>query len=80
MFKTLRDAFKIADIRRRLAFTLLVLVIVRLGSQIPTPGINTAYLTSWWNSQTTSAFNFFTTITGTVSYTHLDVYKRQILV
>ena len=77
MFKTLRDAFKIADIRRRLAFTLLVLVIVRLGSQIPTPGINTAYLTSWWNSQTTSAFNFFTTITGT-SFTTMSVFALGI--
>ena len=77
MFKTLRDAFKIADIRRRLAFTLLVLVIVRLGSQIPTPGINTAYLTSWWNSQTTSAFNFFTTITGT-SFTTMSIFALGI--
>ena len=37
MLKTLRNALKIQDIRKRLIFTLLMLVVVRLGSCIPTP-------------------------------------------
>ena len=39
MFKTFINAFKIKDIRKKLLYTLLMLVIVRLGCQIAVPGI-----------------------------------------
>ena len=35
MFKTLQNAFKIKDIRQKLIYTFLMLVVVRLGSQLP---------------------------------------------
>lgn len=38
MLKTLRNAFKIKDVRRRLFYVLLMLVVVRIGSQLPIPG------------------------------------------
>lgn len=41
MFETLRNALKVKDIRKRLLFTLVVLIICRLGSQLPIPGIDT---------------------------------------
>ena len=77
MIQTLRNAFKVAEIRRRLAFTLLIIVIVRLGSQIPTPGINTEYLRYWFESQMSSPFNFFTSITG-MSFTTMSVFALGI--
>ena len=42
MFQTLKNAFKVKEIRMGLLFTFFVLVIVRLGSWIPAPGIDTA--------------------------------------
>ena len=42
MFQTLKNAFKVKEIRNGIFFTLFVLVIVRLGSLIPAPGIDTA--------------------------------------
>jgi len=50
MWKTIRDAFKIKEIRNGLLFTLFIIVIVRLGSQIPTPGINVALLQEYLNN------------------------------
>ena len=41
MFKTLRDAFRIKEVRRRILYVVLMLVVIRLGSQIPVPGVNT---------------------------------------
>ena len=38
MFKTLQNAFKNKDIRQKLVFTFLMMVLIRLGSQIPVPG------------------------------------------
>ncbi|MFC4424787.1 preprotein translocase subunit SecY [Deinococcus navajonensis] len=44
MLRAFRDAFRIPDLRRKIVFTLLLLAIYRLGSAIPTPGVNSAAL------------------------------------
>ncbi len=40
MFQTLRNAWKIPDLRKKILYTILMLIIFRLGSFIPVPGIN----------------------------------------
>lgn len=40
MFKTFINAFKIKEIRKKLLYTLLMMVIIRVGSQIPIPGVD----------------------------------------
>src|SRR3954464_10020649 len=42
MLSTILSAFTVADIRKKLAFTALVLLFCRLGSHIPVPGVNTS--------------------------------------
>ncbi len=64
MLTTLKNAFKIKDIRRKLLFTLAMLVVIRIGSQLPAPGVNSEYFQSWFNSETGGAFSFFDAITG----------------
>lgn len=44
MFKLLKEGFKVRDIRSRILFTVGVLFVFRLGSQITVPGINVAAL------------------------------------
>ena len=44
MLRAFRDAFRIPDLQRKIVFTLLLLAVYRLGSAIPTPGVNTAAL------------------------------------
>ena len=51
MFKTIAKAWKIDDIRKKIIYTLLMLVIFRIGSNIPVPGINRAYLDQAINNQ-----------------------------
>ena len=46
MFKTLRDAFKVKEIRNRILFTLGILIIYQLGTQITVPGVNAKALNS----------------------------------
>ncbi|SEQ12485.1 protein translocase subunit secY/sec61 alpha [Lachnospiraceae bacterium NE2001] len=48
MFKTIRDAFKVKEIRNGLIFTFLMLIVVRLGSLIPTPGVDTSKLSNYF--------------------------------
>src|SRR5699024_9358745 len=44
MFQTITNIFKVADIRRKIIFTLLALVVFRIGSFIPVPGVNAEVL------------------------------------
>lgn len=44
MFKTLRNAWSIPDLRKKMLYTLLMIVIFRLGSHIPVPDLNPAEL------------------------------------
>jgi preprotein translocase subunit SecY len=63
MFETLRNAFKIKELRKRIGFTLLMLVIIRLGSQIPAPGVSEGVFDSMFGNAGAS-MNFFDAITG----------------
>ena len=114
MFKTLQNAFKIKDIRKKLLYTLFMLVVIRFGSQLPIPGVDPTFFKAFFEN-TADALGFFNAVTGgsftnmsvfalsitpyitssiimqlltiaipkleemhkAVSYTHLDVYKRQ---
>ncbi len=77
MLQTVRNAFKIKEIRNRIIFTLLMLVVVRIGSQIPTPGINGDYFASWFAENTGSAFGFFDAVTGG-SFEKMSVFALNI--
>lgn len=46
MFTTIKNAFKVKEIRQKLLFTFLMLIVVRLGSQIPTPGTDASVVSS----------------------------------
>ena len=46
MFKTLRNAWSIPDLRKKMLYTLLMIFVFRLGSFIPVPGLNPGALKS----------------------------------
>jgi preprotein translocase subunit SecY len=64
MITTLKNAFKIKEIRQRLFYTLMMLVVIRIGSQLPVPGVDRTYFSNWFAQQTGDAFSFFDAITG----------------
>lgn len=77
MLKTIRKAFKIEDIRKRVMFTFLMLVIVRIGSLLPTPGVNPAIIQEFFANQSGDVFNFFDAFTGG-SFTQMSVFALSI--
>ncbi len=50
MFDTIRDIWKIKDLRNRILYTLMMLALVRLGCLIPSPLVDGATMTSWFRS------------------------------
>lgn len=77
MLTTLKNAFKVKEVRERIIFTLLILMIVRLGAQLPIPGVSRDVFTAWFESQTSGAFNFFDQMTGG-SFTQMSVFALSI--
>ena len=64
MLTTLKNAFKIPELRKKILFTLAMLVVIRIGSQLPVPGVNGEVFRSWFEANSNGAFNFFDAITG----------------
>ena len=48
MFKTLRNAWSIPELRKKLIFTVLILLLFRIGNFIPVPFVNTQMLASYF--------------------------------
>lgn len=64
MLTTLKNAFKIKDLRNKILYTLGMLVVIRFGSQLPTPGINGQVFKQFFEQNTAGSFSFFDAITG----------------
>ena len=77
MLKTLINAFKIDEIRKKLFYTFLMLIVIRLGSQIPTPGTNPEFIQQFFGSVTGGAFNFFNAFTGG-SFEQMSIFALSI--
>lgn len=75
MLKTLRNAFKIKDIRKKLLYTFMALIVVRIGSQIPIPGVNKDYFAQFFAAQ--SSLGFFDAMTGG-SFTTMSIFALNI--
>ena len=76
MLETLRNAFKIKDLRKRIGFTFLMLIVVRIGSQLPIPGVNPDVFKNLFNNGG-DAMNFFDAITGG-SFEKMSVFALNI--
>ena len=62
MLTTLKNAFKIKEIRQKLFFTFVMMVVIRIGSQLPVPGVNSAYFKSFFEQNAGGALDFFDAI------------------
>ena len=76
MFKTIRNAFKVKELRMKLLYTFGVLLIVRLGCQLPVPGINQEYFKYWLDTQF-GDLGFLNTLTGG-SFEQMSIFALNI--
>lgn len=77
MLETLKNAFRIKDIRKKLFFTFCMIIVIRLGSQLPVPGVNREYFSQWFAQQSNDAFNFFSAFTGG-SFERMSIFALSI--
>lgn len=77
MLKTLRNAWKVKEIRQKLIFTFMMLVVIRFGSELPIPGVKTDFFADFFANQSNDAFGFFNAMTGG-SFTSLSIFALSI--
>ena len=63
MLKTISQAWKVAEIRSKMIFTLLMLVVFRIGSNIPEPNINRTVLDQMFTGEA-GLFDLFDLFSG----------------
>ena len=65
MFKTLRNAWAIPELRKKILFTLLIIIIFRIGSVIPVPFIDVEALKATMTGQNVNEFfSYISILTG----------------
>ncbi|MCD7800732.1 MAG: preprotein translocase subunit SecY [Ruminococcus sp.] len=66
MLETIKSAWKIPELRKKLLYTLLIIVIFRIGSVIPAPFLDTTVVSEWMgaNASDGNFLNYLDTLTG----------------
>ena len=76
MLKTVAQAWKVAEIRSKMIFTLLMLVVFRIGSKIPVPNINRSVLADLFAGET-GLFDLFDLFSGG-SFSNFTIFALSI--
>jgi len=77
VFATLRNAWKIPDLRKKMLYTLLMIVVFRLGSFIPIPGLNPAALQQMVEEGGNSLFSMLDAFSGG-SFSQATIFAMSI--
>ena len=77
MFETLKSVFKVKEMRRKLLYLIWMIFVIRIGSQLPVPGVDSDFFKQWFESNTGDAFNFFDAFTGG-SFTQMSIFALNI--
>ncbi len=64
IFGTLRNVWSVNDLRKKILFTMFILILYRLGCQIPLPYVNSIALSSYFKSASGSIFGYLNMISG----------------
>ncbi len=76
MFSTFINAFKIKDLRKKILYTLLLIVVYRLGSAIPIPGVN---LVAWGQAtERLSAMSDFMSLMSGSAFSQFTIFAMGI--
>ncbi len=77
MFKTLRNAWKVDAIRKGLLYTFFMIIVVRIGCQLPVPNTDHTVIESVTGQFANGAFGFFDALTGG-SFSEMSIFALNI--
>ena len=77
MFKTIKNAFKTPEVRKKIFLTLLLIVVFRLGCYIVVPGVDSAQLAEQLSKSTNTLAGLVNTISGG-AFSRLSIFAMSI--
>ena len=77
MFETLKNVFRVKEMRRKLLYLIWMIFVIRIGCQIPVPGVDSDFFKQWFSSNAGDAFNFFDAFTGG-SFERMSIFALNI--
>jgi len=64
MIETIRNAWKVADLRKRILFTLMIIVLFRFGSKVPVPFLDASVLQAYIAANSGTIFGYIDMLSG----------------
>ena len=77
MLNSIQKAFKVKEVRERLLYTFMMLIVIRIGSCLPIPGVDASFLKEFFTNLQNSGMGFVNAITGG-SFTSMSVFALSI--
>ncbi|HVA65100.1 MAG TPA: preprotein translocase subunit SecY [Terriglobales bacterium] len=78
LLESLSNIYKVADLRKRVLFTFFIMLVYRLGSHIPTPGINTQLLSQWFAQNSGTLLGYLNIFSGG-NFSRLTIFALGIM-
>ncbi len=64
MLKTIRNAWKIEELRKKILFTLFIILLYRIGNAVPVPYVNIAQLQEYFNQLQNTVLGLYNVMSG----------------
>ena len=77
MLKSIQKAFKVKEVRERLLYTFMMLIVIRIGSCLPIPGVDASFLREFFTNLQNSGMGFVNAITGG-SFSNMSLFALSI--
>ena len=77
MLNSIQKAFKVKEVRERLLYTFMMLIVIRIGSCLPIPGVDASFLKEFFTNLQNSGMGFVTAITGG-SFSNMSMFALSI--
>ena len=77
MLNSIQKAFKVKEVRERLLYTFMMLIVIRIGSCLPIPGVDASFLREFFTNLQNSGMSFVNAITGG-SFSNMSLFALSI--
>ena len=77
MLNSIQKAFKVKEVRERLLYTFMMLMVIRIGSCLPIPGVDASFLKEFFTNLQNSGMGFVNAITGG-SFSNMSLFALSI--
>lgn len=77
MFRTIRNAWKVEELKRKILFTLFIILLYRIGNAVPVPYVNVSLLSEYFNSLQNTVLGLYNVMSGS-SFSHATIFALSI--